>query len=182
MFEAKTVFILGAGASWHYGYPTGEELVQHVIQKANTAQTYFNSVLTGAGGAGLPHRPTFVARHHPETPADGVTGMKAQWSDAINECRDLALRLGSVDPLVIDYFLGNNPHLEEIGKLCIAWVILEREAVFAERGGNGNRRASNKREGLLINQTGLGAWPGRGTFSAVCMRKEHTHCLRGVGV
>lgn len=27
MFRVPTVFILGAGASWHDGYPTGEELV-----------------------------------------------------------------------------------------------------------------------------------------------------------
>jgi hypothetical protein len=31
MFKAKTVFILGAGASCHYGFPTGEELVKRVI-------------------------------------------------------------------------------------------------------------------------------------------------------
>jgi len=34
MFNRKTVFILGAGASWHYGYPTGEELVRKVIAAA----------------------------------------------------------------------------------------------------------------------------------------------------
>jgi hypothetical protein len=28
MFKANTVFILRAGASWRYGYPTGEELVK----------------------------------------------------------------------------------------------------------------------------------------------------------
>ena len=30
MFKKKTLFVLGAGASWHYGYPTGEELVVEV--------------------------------------------------------------------------------------------------------------------------------------------------------
>ena len=34
MFKSPTVFILGAGASWHYGYPTGEELVKRIIEKA----------------------------------------------------------------------------------------------------------------------------------------------------
>jgi hypothetical protein len=36
MFKASnsTVFILGAGASWHYGYPTGETLVEKVKEKA----------------------------------------------------------------------------------------------------------------------------------------------------
>src|SRR6202022_1873931 len=34
MFRTPTVFILGAGASWHYGYPTGEELVKKVSETA----------------------------------------------------------------------------------------------------------------------------------------------------
>jgi hypothetical protein len=37
MFTTKTVFILGAGASWHYGYPTGEGLVKKVVEKATYA-------------------------------------------------------------------------------------------------------------------------------------------------
>jgi hypothetical protein len=37
MFRNKTVFLLGAGASWHYGYPTGEELVRKVIERAKIA-------------------------------------------------------------------------------------------------------------------------------------------------
>jgi hypothetical protein len=28
MFTEPTVLILGAGASWHYGYPTGEEMLE----------------------------------------------------------------------------------------------------------------------------------------------------------
>ena len=34
MFRKPTVFILGAGASCHYGYPTGEALVAQVLQRA----------------------------------------------------------------------------------------------------------------------------------------------------
>jgi hypothetical protein len=41
VFKNPTVFILGAGASWHYGYPTGEELVKKVIQKAGIVRNYF---------------------------------------------------------------------------------------------------------------------------------------------
>jgi hypothetical protein len=37
MFHVPTVFILGAGASWHYGYPTGEDLVKMVIERADAA-------------------------------------------------------------------------------------------------------------------------------------------------
>lgn len=41
MFTEPTVFILGAGASWHYGYPTGEKLVEHVIAAATRAADFF---------------------------------------------------------------------------------------------------------------------------------------------
>jgi hypothetical protein len=34
VFDNKTVFLLGAGASWHYGYPTGEELAKKVAVTA----------------------------------------------------------------------------------------------------------------------------------------------------
>ena len=32
--EKATAFILGAGASWHYGFPTGEALVKEIKTKA----------------------------------------------------------------------------------------------------------------------------------------------------
>ena len=34
MFNRKTVFVLGAGASWHYGYPTGEGLIEKIVLRA----------------------------------------------------------------------------------------------------------------------------------------------------
>jgi hypothetical protein len=142
MFDPnKTVFILGAGASWHYGYPTGEELVKKVIAKARTAAAHFSLVLNNADSGALTIRPNYITRNSPDAvPADGLTGMKAEWGNAINECNDLITRLTTVDPLVIDYFLGQNPHLGDIGKFFIAWVMLEYEAVFLKYGINNNRR------------------------------------------
>src|SRR5260370_30374240 len=128
MFDAnRTVFILGAGASWHYGYPTGEELVKRVIQKAHVAREYFTTTLKSPAG-GIVHRPNFIKRNSPDPLPNGTTGMADEWDRAIKECTDLIGRLTAVDPLVIDYFLGQNPHLEDIGKLCVAWVLLECEA------------------------------------------------------
>jgi hypothetical protein len=140
MFYKPTVFILGAGASWHYGYPTGEELVKGVISKARIAADHFTTVINSPAG-GVPFRPEYITRNTPGTvPADGVTGMTAEWKRGINECNELVTRLTTVDPLVIDYFLGQNPDLRDIGKLCIAWVLLEREALFLKYGINNNRR------------------------------------------
>ena len=136
----KTVFILGAGASWHYGYPTGEELVKKVTAKARLAANHFATVLNSPAN-GVVIRPQYIMRNSPDpVPANGLTGMRAEWQAAIDECNDLVSRLTSVDPLVIDYFLGQNPHLGDIGKFCIAWVLLECEAVFLKHSFNNNRR------------------------------------------
>jgi hypothetical protein len=40
MIENSTVFVLGAGASWHYGYPTGDDLVEHVKLVASKFSNY----------------------------------------------------------------------------------------------------------------------------------------------
>jgi hypothetical protein len=135
----KTVFILGAGASWHYGYPTGEELVKKVIAKARMATQHFTTVLNSPAG-GVPIRPQYIMRNSPDPLPDGLDRMKAQWGNAIDECNDLISRLKTVDPLVIDYFLGQNPHLGDIGKFFISWVLLECEAVFLKYEINNNRR------------------------------------------
>jgi hypothetical protein len=70
----------------------------------------------------------------------GLNGTKDDWKRALQECDDLVERLKTVDPLVIDYFLGQNPHLSDIGKLMIAWVLLECEAIYLKYQINKNRR------------------------------------------
>jgi hypothetical protein len=140
MFTNKTVFILGAGASWHYGYPTGEELVKTIISKSSATATFFSSSINRDNQ----HRPDYVAR---DTKGSSVSyeDIARDWINAANECSDLAQRLVEVSPLVIDYFLGQNEGLQAAGKLMIAWVILEREAQFlkAERR-NTNRPVQGK--------------------------------------
>jgi hypothetical protein len=139
MFDNPTVFILGAGASWHYGYPTGEELVKKVIQKARLTREYFRTTLNDDAG-GIVHRPNYITRNSPDPLPNGTTGMKTEWSNAVHECDDLIDRLTTVDPLVIDYFLGQNPHLRDIGRFLIASVLLECEAYFHRTQSNSNRQ------------------------------------------
>jgi hypothetical protein len=99
MFNNPTVFILGAGANWHYGYPTGEELVKKVIEKARVASDYFRTTLNNEGG--IVHRPNYIARLSPDPLPNGATGMKKEWANALQECEDLIDRLTTVDPLII---------------------------------------------------------------------------------
>ncbi|SRR6266404_9567407 len=87
MFNNPTVFILGAGASWHYNYPTGEALVKDVIAKARAASGYFRTTLNNDVG-GL-YRPNYIARHSPDPLPTGTTGMNEGWASALQECDEL---------------------------------------------------------------------------------------------
>ncbi|MFZ2315829.1 MAG: hypothetical protein WAW86_09275 [Gammaproteobacteria bacterium] len=40
MFNEETLFILGAGASWYYGYPLGKDLIHSIIQAITSEQIY----------------------------------------------------------------------------------------------------------------------------------------------
>lgn len=132
MFKQPTVFILGAGASWHYGYPTGETLVQKVIEKATIALDYFEHSIK----VGNSERPQFIV----DTQGDEER-LSTKWTKAAEECRKLKSGLEQVNPLVIDYYLGWNPDFQNIGRLLIAWVILECECYSS--GKNINRRHQN---------------------------------------
>lgn len=136
MFDKKTVFILGAGASWHYGYPTGEELVRKIIDRAREASHFFrDSMQTNPIRA---NRPTYIKR----VPSEDISAdqIRGEWEKAFRECEEFINKLEQVNPLVIDYFLGQNPKLQPIGKLIIAWVILECEATYLKIKSNQNRR------------------------------------------
>jgi hypothetical protein len=70
MFRKDTVFILGAGASWHYGYPTGEELIKEVIAKTGIAEDYFRR----AEQSGIHWVPTYIERNGKKTRLMGGGG------------------------------------------------------------------------------------------------------------
>jgi hypothetical protein len=135
MFERKTVFVLGAGASWHYGYPTGEQLVLDVMDLGKRLGAECQQ---HASGRYSPPAPSYL-----QIPTDQTNRSNLRrkfWQDLGNRCDDLVKKLETVDPLVIDYFLGWNPPLQEVGKLLIAAVILKCEVQYRSEKGNVNRR------------------------------------------
>jgi hypothetical protein len=138
MFNRETVFILGAGASWHYGYPTGEELVKKVIEKATYISRYFKYSREANNGA--------IPQYIRVKMEDGASNDDA-WKAALAESQRLEAALTQTNPLLIDYFLGLNPKLQPIGTLLIAWVILdcEKRAHF----GNINRLDDKTTEAVL---------------------------------
>ena len=126
MYNRNTVFILGAGASWHYGYPTGEILVHEVRRFAVELSNYCN----GCAERSIGYAPKFIAR-------DGLT--KDRWREWRDIFSKVSLRIDNADPLVIDYFLSQNPDLREAVTFLIAWVILRREALYRSYKNRENR-------------------------------------------
>ena len=136
MIRKETVFILGAGASWHYGYPTGEGLVENVIKIAIRFRDHCNWRLKSSNMP-VQYVPNYVNARIDNNL--GVTGARNGWTTVRDECQLLIDRLIAVRPLVIDYFLAWNEGLRPIGKLMIAAAILECEAIWLHSRSNRNR-------------------------------------------
>jgi hypothetical protein len=137
MFEQETVFILGAGASWHYGYPTGEDLVKLVIAKAGKIIEYLSYREEGAMIDG--YFPTFIERLCPNN--EGKIRISLEFFGG--KCTELKNRLQIVNPPVIDSFLRDNEPLRDIGKFFIALVIKECEIKYKKQG-NLNRKPDER--------------------------------------
>jgi hypothetical protein len=136
MFINGTVFVLGAGGSWHYGYPTGEGLVESVISMASRLSGYCEQRL--GSGQVVQIIPEYVEQRIDSS--KGISDGKVGWQTVQDECQLLCNRLKSVRPLLMDHFLAWNESLRPIGKLMIAAVILECEAIWLRRRGNQNRQ------------------------------------------
>lgn len=124
MIERKTVFVLGAGASWHYGYPTGEELVSAIVTSAARLSGYCTRRKQSQQVVQI--IPEYVAERMDAS--KGVQGAIIGWDKVYWETQLLMERLQAVRPLLIDHFLAWNETLRSIGKLLIASAILECEA------------------------------------------------------
>jgi hypothetical protein len=122
MIDNSTVFVLGAGASWHYGYPTGHELVKNVIEMAERFSSYCKQRIEC--GQVVQVIPDYVQERISCDRGGAIEG----WNKAVAECQLLIKRLQAVRPLLIDHFLAWNESLRPIGKLMIAAAILECEA------------------------------------------------------
>lgn len=146
MFTEDTVFILGAGASWHYGYPTGEDLVKKIIAKANSfAEDLSENSLH-------PFRKYNYGECAAKISDEEIPSFEYSRSrDEIrNNCYLLANRLVLTNALVIDYFLSQQTDaIQELGKFFIAWVIIECEATYfsgVKAASNNNYNRNRKKE------------------------------------
>ncbi len=107
MFTKETVIILGAGASCHYGFPTGEGLIDRIIHSIKKVK------LTSTGKI---KKPGFF------TDANTLFDIPVY--------KELCEKLEYYDPLSIDDFLSQFTMQKEIvdaGKTMIAYEILQSE-------------------------------------------------------
>jgi hypothetical protein len=118
MFNESTVFILGAGASCHYGYPSGETLIQKVKETAGELSAHYGRMFDRDGERDEWYHPKFILGS--SSNVKGLVGF-------IEKLDEIKKRLEHANPLVIDYFLARNPGLQDIGKFLISWVLLECE-------------------------------------------------------
>src|SRR5882672_4481138 len=102
MFSKNTVLVLGAGASCHYGYPTGERLIDKILY--NIKQRNFS--YKGIGDDRK--KPLYDQQEHYKSLYD---------------------QLEFYDPLSIDSFLSQflEQKMVDAGKVMIAYEILESE-------------------------------------------------------
>lgn len=135
MIANNTVFVLGAGASWHYGYPTGEGLIDAVIKKANDFESYcqFRAARTATIHQAIPD---YIDERIDKS--KGTAGAVAAWTAVARESKLLSQRLSTVKPILIDHFLAWNESLRPLGKLMIALVISECEAQLQHPPRNKN--------------------------------------------
>lgn len=108
MIRKETVFILGAGASKPYGYPTGAELRKKIIDE-------------------------FRDQYHSNTVKLEKFGSNKE--DLINYAKSFISSFDLSSTKSIDLFLSRNPKFMDIGKLAIKLSIYssERKSIFREK-------------------------------------------------
>lgn len=150
MFKQPTVFVLGAGASWHYGYPTGETLVDEVAELADKLSAHCDERFTQRSCFAGTIPDCVLQRAQPTRDVSERDAIINGWQRVRAECLKLAERLRTVRPIVIDYFLFQNSDLRSIGTMLIAAAILKREALWARYRGNINRVTRGKQPNEVI--------------------------------
>jgi hypothetical protein len=106
MIKTNSVFILGAGASVPYGYPTGFELVQEI-------KTFLSN---------FPFDPRIAPKDMLETHM-----FFKQLVNSLSELDEFYNALLKASTYSIDKFLENRPDYLELGKLLITYILKKKE-------------------------------------------------------
>jgi hypothetical protein len=113
MFDKETVLILGAGASCHYGYPTGEELVERIIERTKDVEHEVDK--------NVAHKKRLAP---PPNNQDRISCDSGLYTEYVSLLGGLKQLLESLHPLNIDSFLRYNPRYAPLAKTLIADILL----------------------------------------------------------
>ncbi|MEJ5260181.1 MAG: hypothetical protein WHS88_08340 [Anaerohalosphaeraceae bacterium] len=108
MIQNKITFILGAGASMAYGFPSGATLKALIWRRL---------------------QPSFLRQHPFFYEAAGRYLGRSSQSELEKIVQDFRSSLSISPDETIDYFLEISPkEFQTIGRLAIAWILLEKES------------------------------------------------------
>ncbi len=156
MFKTETLFILGAGSSYPYGYPLGKELVKHIIDNIQNDQIlipllkqplrdkyYYNENDGENKNGDIIHGYELhdfeeslisqdsikfsMAASPPNTILAGQNNYYPSKLNQFNEFFRLREALIKFDPLSIDTFLRDHPSHVKAGKIMIVYSLLKCE-------------------------------------------------------
>ena len=110
MINKKTVFVLGAGASCPYGYPSGARLRELICLNQGFWQSYIEYLRSN----------------------ESVQGVREERSREVNKFREIFDKSSLKS---IDVFIANNPKLAQTGKYIIAYEMFraEQQSYFREK-------------------------------------------------
>ncbi len=113
MIDKKTVFVLGAGASCPYGYPSGAQLRKEICESPGIDQ--------------------FFCRHLNQSEMEKSGSMRRE------DLKKFAESFFNSSTRSIDLFMARNPHWANAGKYAIALAIFdaERKSDFREKAKEG---------------------------------------------
>jgi hypothetical protein len=121
MFERDTVFILGAGASNHFGYPLGTKLRAEIIECAEKLSSECPSLRKS------PDIPDFVKARLSRKTFGFDDALHDEWNKIQKESEDLASALRGAGDSTIDHFLHTRPRFQQLGRMFIAQRIIQSE-------------------------------------------------------
>jgi len=129
MFDGKkTLFILGAGASVDFGFPTGNELRENIrgLSSYQHIQNLSESVTDGKDKVHSDYR-SFKAGGTKSIPGNVLEGLEAVYK-LEPDLKEFCDKFHNSPVYSIDEWLVNWPDLRDVGCLVLAYHILKAEA------------------------------------------------------
>lgn len=111
LIEKQTVFVLGAGASLPYDYPTGPDLLNSIIEMIDFNERYFSKKRPNDT------KGTVIIKSIHENCTHDVLGKFLNFKKGLDDSSRSS----------IDTFLENRPEFCDVGKRCIAWNLINKE-------------------------------------------------------